>query len=219
MKIRYTNETEKLFKEEAERSEGMSILHDKSFKKYTWFSVLINIPVIVLSSVVGFITTIDMFDSQNYMIGALSIFIAIIKTLDSYFSWTSRAENHRIMSLAYVKIAKFIQIQLALERLNRIDAADMLKIIQNDIQNLRESESPIDEDIIVWFNASHREIDIKKPAICNGLTEIRVNTLDTVKEKEEEEEKQPEELPALSDAATREEKAPEKKVDRKPIWK
>ena len=219
MKIRYTNETEKLFKEEAERSEGMSILHDKSFKKYTWFSVLINIPVIVLSSVVGFITTIEMFESQNYMIGALSIFIAIIKTLDSYFSWTSRAENHRIMSLAYVKIAKFIQIQLALERVNRIEASDMLKIIQNDLQNLRESESPIDEDIIVWFNTNHTEIGIKKPAICNGLTEIRVNILETEEKEEEEEEKQPEELPALSDAATREEKAPEKKVDGKPIWK
>lgn len=219
MNIRYTNETEKLFKEEAEKSEGMSILHDRSFKKYTWYSVIINIPVIVLSSIVGFITTIDMFESQNYMIGGLSIFIAIIKTLDSYFSWTSRAENHRIMSLAYIKISKFIQIQLSLERHNRIEASDMLKIIQNDLQNLRESESPIDEDIIVWFNNTHMEINIKKPAICNGLTEITINTKE--KEEEKEEEKQPaEELPApTATIVVEEEKAPAEKKEKKPIWK
>ena len=174
MTLQYNHDVEELFKVEAEKAEGMSLLHGMSFKKYSYFSVLINIPVIVLSSIVGFLSTIDMFPEQNYMIGALSIFIAIIKTMDSYFSWTQRSENHRIIGLAYIKISKFIQIQLALEREFRIEAADMLKVIQNDLQNLREAENVIDDDIILEFNNKHKTGT--KPTICNGLTEITVNT-------------------------------------------
>lgn len=214
MSLDYTNEIETLFKAEGEKCEGMSILHQKSYKKYSYLSVLINIPVIVLSSVVGFLSTIEMFPSQNYMIGGLSIFIAIIKTLDSYFSWTQRAENHRMTGLSYMKISKLIQIQLSLERHNRIQAHDMLKIVQNDLQNLRESESPIDDDIIASFNAQYNEKEIAKPSICNGLTLISINAniSASVKKEEVEEKKEEEKLPEPPAAI----KLP---VAAKPIWK
>lgn len=194
MSLEYQQDIEKLFKEEAEKAEGMSILHQKSYKKYSYYSVWINIPVIVLSSLVGFLSTIDMFSDQNYMIGGLSIFIAIIKTLDSYFSWTQRSENHRMMGLAYIKISKFIQIQLSLERRFRIRAEDMLKMIQNDLQNLRESENVIDDDIIASFNLQYKDETSAKPAICNGLSKIEIVVTE---EKEEKviDEKLPEEKP------------------------
>lgn len=189
MSLDYTNEIETLFRQESEKSEGMGILHQKSHKKYNLYSVLINIPVIVLSSVVGFLSTINMFPDQNYMIGALSIFIAIIKTIDSYFSWTQRGESHRMVGLSYMKISKIIQIQLSLDRQHRIRAEDMLKVVQNDLQNLRESEPIIDDDIIKEFNEQYKNETATKPAICNGLTQIVIHKVEEKEEKQEEEEK------------------------------
>lgn len=188
MSLDYQDPIEKLFKAEGEKAEGMSILHQKSHKKYTYYSVLINIPVIILSSVVGFLSTINMFENQNYLIGALSIFVGIIKTLDSYFSWTQRSENHRMMSLAYIKISKFIHIQLSLDRRHRIRAEDMLKIVQNDLQNLREAEQQIDQDIISEFNLQYKDETTSKPAICNGLSKIEVCVSLQEEEKIQEEE-------------------------------
>lgn len=191
MSLDYTNEIETLFRQESEKSEGMGILHQKSHKKYNLFSVLINIPVIVLSSVVGFLSTINMFPEQNYMIGALSIFIAIIKSAESYFSWTQRCESHRMVGLSYMKISKLIQIQLSLDRQHRIRAEDMLKVVQNDLQNLRDSEPIIDDDVIKDFNEQYKNENTAKPAICNGLTQVIVHQVEEkqIEEKQEEEEK------------------------------
>ena len=55
----YTDELESLFKSECEKSECLAILHSQSYIKYSRFSVAINIPVIILSSFVGFISNIN----------------------------------------------------------------------------------------------------------------------------------------------------------------
>jgi len=173
--VAYTPEFEDLLKFEGEKAESMSILHSLASNKYNFLSVAINIPVIVLSAIVGFLGPIEMFKGQAIVFGAITICISILKTFDSYFNWTKRAESHRISGLSYLKISKFIEVQLSLERECRINANDNLEIITKDIQNLRESEKTIPADIINEFNKKYGKYTTAKPSIVNGLTIIQIN--------------------------------------------
>lgn len=179
MNIEYTNEFEELLKQEAEKCESMSILHSKAYNKFNNLSTIINIPVIIISSIVGFLNPIPLFIDQNIILGAISLCVAVIKTLDSYFSWTQRSETHRLTSLNYSKISKFIQIQLSLERSNRISAKDLYNCITNDIQNIKDSEPLIPSDVITEFNKKYSNYNTSKPNIVNGLTEVKINNNET----------------------------------------
>lgn len=174
-KISYTDDFEYLLKQEAEKAESMSILHSKANAKFSKFSIGINLPVIILSGSIGFLNPLDLFTDQALFLGSLSIFVSILKTLDSYFDWSKRCETHRMVSLAYIKISKFIQLQLSLKRECRIEANDLLKLILNDLQNIRDAEPLIPNDIIKEFNIQYQKEETTKPAICNGLTDIHIN--------------------------------------------
>lgn len=178
--ITYTEAFEILLKEEAEKAESMSILHHKSYQKYNKLSIITNIPVIILSAVVGFLSPIPIFTSQNIFLGGLSVTIGIIKTIDSYMDFTKRTQTHYLTSLSYKKIAKFIQIQLSLEKECRIAPNDLLNVITNDLENITNSEPCIPEDIILEFNKNYGLDPATKPPFCNGkLTNIRINKKET----------------------------------------
>lgn len=123
------------------------------------------------------------------MLGGLSILVAILKTLDNFFDWTKRSESHRMVSLNYVRISKFIQIQLALEKECRIKPDDILNIMTNDLQNLKDSEPIMPPNIIEAFktriHAEGRTVVTALPPICNGLTEVKINRPPTPAQAEE----------------------------------
>lgn len=175
MDLSYTDEFEQLLKSESEKAESMSILHHMSFLHFNRLSNLVNVPVIVLSSFTGLFTALAIFPNSNLILGTLSIVIGIIKTLDNYFDWTKRSESHRIIGLAYGKISKLIQIQLALERSRRIIAKDLYQVITNDLQNLKDQEHPITKKIIDDFKLKYKDEPTSKPAIANGLTVVTIN--------------------------------------------
>ena len=79
--ITYNDELERLLKENSEECESLSILHRMSYEKYNKRSNYINIPVIILSSAIGFITGIDLqYDQMNIILGVGSVFVGIIKS-------------------------------------------------------------------------------------------------------------------------------------------
>jgi len=173
--VSYTDEFEQLLKDEGERAESMGIMHLMAGALYGRYSTYINVPVILLSSIVGFLSPITLFNSQSIMLGGLSLFISAIKTIDNYFDLTKKAEAHRQTSLNYVRISKYIEIQLSLERECRMAASDLLNLITNDIQNLKDSEPQIPSIIIKRFLLKYQSETTKLPAICNGLTHIKIN--------------------------------------------
>ena len=173
--IVYTDEFENLLKDEAEKAEIMSILHMKMHEKYQKLSSFINMPVIVISSMIGFLSQLKISNYQSEILGAVSILVAILKTIDNYYDYTKKTETHRIISLQYSKISKFIQIQLLLDRNTRINAKDLLDIIIYDLQNIKDSEPIISTDIIEFFNNKYDKYkNICKPNIVNGLTEVKI---------------------------------------------
>ena len=171
----YTNEFETLLKQESEKAEAMSILHIRSHEHFNRLSVGINIPVIILSSIVGFLSPLSLFDKQAILLGAISIIIAIGKTVDSYMDYTKRTEFHRVVSLNYAKISKFIQVQLALEKECRINAKDLLEYITQDLQNLKDQEPMIPSKVVLEFNTKYGHETTAKPSITNGLTSVKIN--------------------------------------------
>ena len=95
--IDYNSDLEYLLKIHAEECESFSILHRYSYEKYSERSNYINIPVIILSSAIGFATGIDIgYDKMNIILGVSSIFVGIIKSIDTYFQLGKRSEAHRL---------------------------------------------------------------------------------------------------------------------------
>lgn len=179
-KIDYNKDLEHLLKDNAEECESLGILHRASYEKYNRLSNYINIPVIILSSAIGFATGIDIgYANMNIILGVGSIFVGIIKSIDTYFQLGKRSESHRLCSLQYQQIHKKIQIELALTRNQRQTAKDMLSVIKTDIKNLQDISPLVDQDIIDSYNARYGQYtDVKKPNFVNGLTEVAIN--DTV---------------------------------------
>ena len=173
--LTYTDDYEELLKREAEESESMSLLHHRSHLKFNKYSVYINIPVIVISAITGFLSPMTLFDNKDVFLGCLSIFIGLLKTIDSYFDVTKRSETHRMVSLNYIRISRWIRLQLSLEKECRIHPNDLYDIISHDLQNIRDSEPTIPDDVIAAFNILYKDDRTAKPSITNGLTSIVIN--------------------------------------------
>ena len=176
--IRYNSELEQLLKDNSEECESLSILHRISYEKYYRRSNYINIPVIILSSAIGFITGIDLqYDKMNIILGIGSVFVGIIKSVDTYFQLAKRAESHRICSLQFSQIYKKIQIELTLNRSQRASAENMMNIVKTDIKNMQDIAPLIDDDIVAQYNEKYRRYKkVKKPNFVNGLTEVKINS-------------------------------------------
>jgi hypothetical protein len=175
--INYNRDLEQLLAQSAEECESLGILHLASYEKYNMLSNYINIPVIILSSGIGFITGIDVnYDNMNIILGIGSVFVGIIKSIDSYFQLGKRAEAHRLCALQYTQINKKIQIELSLCREQRQTAKDMLSIIKTDIKNLQDISPIIDKEIIAQYNLKYGKYNnVKKPNFVNGLSEVKIN--------------------------------------------
>ncbi len=184
--ITYNDQLEQLLKENSEECESLSILHRMSYEKYNKRSNYINIPVIILSSAIGFITGIDLqYDKMNIILGVGSVFVGIIKSVDTYFQLAKRAESHRICSLQFSQISKKLQIELTLHRKQRATAENMMNIVKTDIKNMQDIAPLIDDDIIELYNGKYRRYKrVKKPNFVNGLTEVKVNPYNNEREYE-----------------------------------
>lgn len=183
--LSYDTDIEILLKANAEECESLSLLHRSSYEKYNKLSNIINVPVIVLSSAIGFATGIEIgYDKINIVLGVASIFVGIIKSIDSYFALPKRAEGHRICSLQYAQINKRIAVELSLKREQRQNPKDMLGLIKTDMKNLADIAPLIDYDIIETFKNKYKDSEghfaTNTANICNGLTPVVINRTEVV---------------------------------------
>jgi hypothetical protein len=132
----------------------------------------------VLSSVIGLLTGMNIQNDDMFIILSTgSIFVSVIKSIDSYFQLQKRAEGHRLCGLTFSQLSKRIQIELSLSREQRQNPKDMLTLIKTDLKNLFDISPIIDPDIIEKYNALYKhETGVSKPPITNGLTHVKINT-------------------------------------------
>jgi len=185
--VTWNSQIEGILSQEGERSLCYSWLHAKSENFYSKLNTYLSLPVIMLSTIAGAgsIGTQSLFNGSttaNIVIGCISLSVATLNTIGSYFSWSKRSESHRIAATTYKKIYRFILIELALPRHERIIAKDMLKIVREQCDRLQETSPQIPDGVISEFKIKFSDStpDVAKPEITNGLHAIMVYSPDHV---------------------------------------
>jgi len=180
--INWNSQLETILSQEGERALCYAWLHIQSQKKYDKLNTYITIPTITLSTLAGSaaIGSSSIFESipqsGNYIIGGISLTIALLNTISSFFGWAKRSEAHRLSATTYTKIHRFMMIELALPRTERMAARDMLKLTRDQLDRLQETSPQIPDDVISQFKVRFGDStpEVSKPGITNGLDPIEV---------------------------------------------
>jgi len=191
--IKWSLHLEEYFSSVGERSYCYGYLHKKAEAVYSYQRNFIDLPVIILSTITGTLSIGggqlfgDMEKMASIMIGCISLFVGILNTIGTYFSWSKRAENHRLSSIQYNKLYRFISIELSLPRDERMKCADLLKVVRDQYERLQEVSPLIPEGILKEFKEKFKNYtDISKPSEANGLEAIVIYREDLSKNYEEQ---------------------------------
>lgn len=174
----YSPEFEFLIKENGEQAEIYSILHQMSYNKYKNSSDKVTIPLIVLTAVIGFITGIKLdYEYMNLILGSLSVFVSIVKSIATYMKLSEKSENHRICSLQFSQVSKEIKLELSLRRADRQPVKNLLEVVKVKLKNLLEVAEIIEDDIIEKFKEKYPQYKYHSrslPHNFNGITEFKI---------------------------------------------
>jgi hypothetical protein len=176
----WNNELEVYLKQLGEYSQIYSILHKTSEKKYNKISYKMDIPNIIISTVAGTlsISSTGLFQGMekqaSIFIGILSLTSSILTTINSYFGFKKRSENHRLVSIQYQKIYLKIDLILGLKNEERPPINDFIKFTVDEYNRLAEISPIIDKEILEEFKTKFKEYKTKVyfPQELNGLSPI-----------------------------------------------
>lgn len=180
--ISWTTALEEHFASTGEKAHCLSWCHKKAEEKYSSLRTVIDLPVICLSSVCGFlqIGSDQMFNDQHASaigLGLLSLFVALLSATQTYFKWAARAEAHRIASIQWSRLYRHLHIEMNLPREERKAPQDLLKDTQQTYDRLQEISPLIPPDVVENFKKTFKDTnDISKPEEANGLEKITVYT-------------------------------------------
>jgi hypothetical protein len=180
--ISWNPRLEEYFSSTGEKAHCLSWCHKKAEALYSNRRNFIELPVIVLSSAVGFLSvgSTSMFEGQEKVasiaLGIGSLFVSVLQTINTYFGWAKRAEGHRIASIQYAKLYRFLNIEMSLPRSERMEPSDLLKSVKDQYDRLTEVSPLLPNVVLEEFKKKfEKEKDISKPEEANGLEKIVVN--------------------------------------------
>lgn len=185
--INWNVKLEEYFASTGEKANCFTWLHKKAEEFYSASSIWIDLPVIILGVLNGAtsIGSQSLFGDSQYAsvgIGAVALLTSILNTIGSYFSWSRRAEAHKISSIQYAKLYRFISIQMSLPRNERLSPADLLKYVKEQYDRLSEISPLIPPKIIAEFKQRFKDVkDITMPEETNGLHAIYIYDEATLK--------------------------------------
>lgn len=179
--VSWNTRLETYFANTGEKANCLSWLHKRCETIYSYRRTFIDLPVIVLSSLVGFFSvgSSSMFEGHentaSIALGIVSLVVSVLNTTGSYFQWSKRAEGHRISAIHYSKLYRFLSIEMSLPREERMSPADLLKYTKEAYDRLQEISPLIPPEAIREFQAKFgKNNDISKPEEANGLEKIDV---------------------------------------------
>lgn len=187
--IHWSSQLEALIAAEAERARGLAWIHMRSEQKYTYKNNIIAIPVIILSTLAGTasVGSSSLFPPEDQqlgsiLIGLVSIGVGILNTISSYFSFSRKAEAHRLAYLSYSKLFSEITVELSLPRPERLEPDKILSDLRTSMSRLAETTPTPTQDILALFNQYFKDEDktISRPFETNGLFKIKVYTADAL---------------------------------------
>jgi hypothetical protein len=175
---------ESLLKGIAERSNCMRWLHSESNQYFENLNFYFTIPNVIISTLNGSFTMslTSLFPepasqkSATTLIGLISIFSAVLITMNQYVKSQQMMEAHRAAGLSYGKLYRVIMNELALRRDQRSNGLDFLKIVRVEIDRLENTAPTILPFIIRKFSIQFADRDIEKPEITGDLDPVNINT-------------------------------------------
>ena len=179
--IDWTNELEMYFAKTAERSHGLAWLHKQAETLFARKRNFVDLPVIVISTAVGFLQvgSQSMFGSDtslaSTLLGVGSLIVSVLNTTGTYFGFSKRAEGHRISSIQYNRLYRFLSVEMSLPRENRMSPRDLLKYTRDAYDRLDEISPLVPPEIVKEFQRRFGKlVEIAKPEIANGLEKVSV---------------------------------------------
>lgn len=178
--IHWNERLEEYFASTGEKAHCLSWCHKRAEERYSASSIWIDLPVIVLGVLNGAtsIGSKSLFGDSDYAsvgIGAVALITSILNTIGSYFAWARRAEAHKISSLQYAKLYRFLSIEMSLPRDERMTPKELLKYVKEQYDRLSEISPLIPPQVIAAFKQQFNNItDISKPEETNGLEAIYI---------------------------------------------
>ena len=178
--IHWTVRLEEYFASTGEKAHCLSWIHKQAEAMYSNRRTWIDLPVIVGSGVIAFLNagSQSMFEDariSSIALGVGSLVVGILNTLGSYFGWAKRAEGHRISSIHYSKLYRFITVELSLPREERMNPHDFLKYVKDQYDRLQEISPMVPQPIIRTFQSRFKNYtEISKPEEANGLEKITI---------------------------------------------
>jgi hypothetical protein len=183
--MQWDSSTEKLLSVIADEAQIRSILHHNCHLHYKFWSTLIQIPVIVLSTITGggnFISSsfAPYKDMLIMIIGGISIFIAAISTVYKYLDLDKIVEGHRLSSHNWNKLYNDIRNQLTITVQNRQSAADLLRIIKGDYDRLNEISPIVPQTFVADVKEKIGSSDFERPYYVGNLRHLAAHGAITV---------------------------------------
>jgi hypothetical protein len=175
----WTEPLEVFFKETGERAEGLSWIHKKSEQIYSTRRTYIDLPVIIGSGVIAFLNagSQTLFDDpklSSVSLGVASLAVGLLNTIGTYYGWSKRAEGHRISSIQYSRLYRFIKIELGLPREERVSPGEFMKYVKDSIDRLQEISPLIPPSVENQYKKRFRSSLVSHPEEVNGLNTISV---------------------------------------------
>lgn len=169
--IQWNDALEQLICNEAEKASGLSWLHNKAEAHYSRLANFLQIPVIVLSTITGFLSGATIEGLPNIALGAISISVGVLGTINSYFGFQRRAEGHKLGATQYSAIHKTLAIEMSLPRTQRQPPKVLLKLIKDELARLAEILPRIPDGIILLYKKEiiSKSQDVEHPEITNGI--------------------------------------------------
>ena len=180
VEITWHTSLETYFAATGERAQGLAWCHKRAEEHYSARKTWIDLPVIILSGLTGFcsVGATNIFGAENnqmssILLGGVSLFVSVLNSVGSYYSWAKRAEGHRISSIQYSRLYRSIVVQMNLPRDERTSPGPLLKDIKDQYDRLQEISPLIPNSIIHKFRTKFdSHVDISKPEETNGLENI-----------------------------------------------
>jgi hypothetical protein len=179
--VSWNDNLEKYFADTGEKANCLSWVHKRAEEIYSHRRTLVDIPVIVLSSVTGFLSasSTNLFAGEEKLssiaLGIASLIVSVINTIGTYFAWAKRAEAHRLSAIQYARLYRFLAIELNLPREERMTPTDLLKYTKDAYDRLQEISPLIPPELVVEFKKKFgKNAQLSKPEELNGLDKITV---------------------------------------------
>lgn len=171
---------EEYFASTGEKAHCLSWCHKRAEQLYSNRRTWIDLPVIVISAVTGFLSagSTSLFEdarASSVALGVCSLFVSVLNTAGSYYGWAKRSEGHRISAIHYARLYRGITVELSLPRDERSKPQEFLKYVKDQYDRLQEISPLVPPEIITEFQTKFSAYkDISKPEEANGLEKITV---------------------------------------------